>query len=93
MRSLFTRARMAKPTILFIDEIDAIVGKRDFGSGASESHVGVRERVLATLLSEMDGVESAKGVIVVVSLCLFSGRNTNVSRAAFLTRLLRIDRI
>ncbi|TPX45576.1 hypothetical protein SeMB42_g00646 [Synchytrium endobioticum] len=65
VRSLFTRARMAKPTIVFIDEIDAIVGKRDLAGG--ESHVGVRERVLATLLSEMDGVESAKGVIVVAA--------------------------
>ncbi|TPX35012.1 hypothetical protein SmJEL517_g02465 [Synchytrium microbalum] len=67
VRSLFTRARMAKPTIIFIDEIDAIVGKRNFDSNSSESHVGVRERVLATLLSEMDGVESAKGVIVVAA--------------------------
>jgi SpoVK/Ycf46/Vps4 family AAA+-type ATPase len=47
---------------MFIDEIDAIVGKRSLDSSAS----GVQERVLATLLNEMDGIEVLSDVIVVV---------------------------
>ena len=37
------------PSILFLDEIDGIVGKRDTGTSASE-------RVLSTLLNELDGI-------------------------------------
>ncbi|KAK7475129.1 hypothetical protein BaRGS_00033621 [Batillaria attramentaria] len=48
----FQKARALAPSILFLDEIDAIVGKR---SEASSGH-SVQERVLSTLLNEMDGV-------------------------------------
>ncbi|KAL3866473.1 hypothetical protein ACJMK2_043768 [Sinanodonta woodiana] len=48
---VFQRARMAPPSIIFLDEIDSIVGKRSEGG-----HRGVQERVLSTLLNEMDGV-------------------------------------
>ncbi|KAK3609198.1 hypothetical protein CHS0354_003178 [Potamilus streckersoni] len=48
---VFQRARMALPSIIFLDEIDSIVGKRSEGG-----HRGVQERVLSTLLNEMDGV-------------------------------------
>merc|ERR1719322_398618 len=47
---LFRRARAAAPAILFIDEIDALVSARDGKSN------GVQEKVLSTLLNEMDGV-------------------------------------
>ncbi|XP_021913558.1 spermatogenesis-associated protein 5-like protein 1 isoform X2 [Zootermopsis nevadensis] len=47
---LFHRARLGAPTILFIDEIDALVGSR----GHRER--GVQERVLSALLTEMDGI-------------------------------------
>ncbi|PNF38587.1 hypothetical protein B7P43_G03982 [Cryptotermes secundus] len=47
---LFHRARLGAPTILFIDEIDALVGSR----GHREQ--GVQERVLSALLTEMDGI-------------------------------------
>ncbi|KAI8501313.1 spermatogenesis-associated protein 5-like protein 1 [Branchiostoma belcheri] len=48
---VFQRARAASPTIIFLDEIDSLVGKR--GEGVQS---GVQERVLSTLLNEMDGV-------------------------------------
>ncbi|XP_052792321.1 ribosome biogenesis protein SPATA5L1-like isoform X1 [Mya arenaria] len=48
---VFQKARACAPSILFLDEIDSIVGKRS----ASGSR-GVQERVLSTLLNEMDGV-------------------------------------
>ena len=48
---VFTKARAAAPSVLFLDELDAIVGKR---SGSSST--GVESQLLSTLLNEMDGV-------------------------------------
>lgn len=48
----FQKARALAPSILFLDELDSIVGRRSEGSS---SH-SVQERVLSTLLNEMDGV-------------------------------------
>ena len=50
---MFQQARAGAPCILFIDEIDAVVGKRSQDNAAAG---GVHERVLSTLLNEMDGV-------------------------------------
>ncbi|KAK3097831.1 hypothetical protein FSP39_013598 [Pinctada imbricata] len=49
---VFHRARAGAPSIIFLDEVDSIVGKR----GDSTSQRSVQERVLSTLLNEMDGV-------------------------------------
>ena len=49
---MFQKARALSPCILFLDEIDSIVGKRS-GSGSGR---GVQERVLSALLNEMDGI-------------------------------------
>jgi SpoVK/Ycf46/Vps4 family AAA+-type ATPase len=43
---------MGAPSILFIDEVDCVVGKRAEGQASK----GVQERVLSTLLNEMDGI-------------------------------------
>ena len=49
---VFQKARATAPAIVFLDEIDSIVGRRsETGQGR-----GVQERVLSTLLNEMDGV-------------------------------------
>ncbi|GFS18654.1 spermatogenesis-associated protein 5-like protein 1, partial [Elysia marginata] len=48
----FQKARALSPAILFFDEIDSLVGKRSSGGGQSR----VQERVLATMLNEMDGI-------------------------------------
>ena len=61
IRDLFKKARSTAPSIIFLDEIDAMVGNRSQGSDSS----GVQERVLATLLTEMDGVEAAGHVLIV----------------------------
>jgi len=61
VREIFHKARQATPCIILFDEIDALVPLR---SGASsDSHVA--ERVLSQLLSELDGIEELKGVLVV----------------------------
>ena len=64
IRALFAEARRKKPSIVFIDEIDAIGRKRSFGEG------GVRELdlTISALLCELDGVENAnRGVVVVMA--------------------------
>jgi transitional endoplasmic reticulum ATPase len=58
---LFARARQVAPTIIFIDEIDSLAPAR--GSGAGEPQA--TERVVNTLLAEMDGLEEMQSVIVI----------------------------
>lgn len=60
----FTTARSAAPAILFIDELDALVGSRGKEGGGRDGN-GVRERVLCMLLTEMDGVASSEGILVI----------------------------
>jgi len=55
VRELFDRARQASPSIVFLDEIDAVAGRR------GESHE-VTERVVSQLLTELDGLESSPNV-------------------------------
>lgn len=60
LREIFQKARAARPSIIFFDEIDAIASKR-----SSTSHGGVN--VLTTLLNEMDGIEELRNVLVVAA--------------------------
>ena len=61
VRDLFEEAKKNAPCIIFIDEIDAIGKSRDshYGGGNDE-----REQTLNQLLSEMDGFDSSKGIII-----------------------------
>ena len=61
VRDLFSEASKNAPCIIFIDEIDAIGRSRDskYGGGNEE-----REQTLNQLLSEMDGFDSSKGVLI-----------------------------
>jgi transitional endoplasmic reticulum ATPase len=58
---LFARARQVAPTVIFIDEIDSLAPQR--GGGLGEP--AVTERVVNTMLAEMDGLEELQGVVVV----------------------------
>lgn len=62
VRDLFSDAEKNAPCIIFIDEIDAIGKSRDsrYGGGNDE-----REQTLNQLLSEMDGFDSSKGILVI----------------------------
>ena len=62
VRDVFRKARMAAPCIVFFDEIDALAPRR---GGAGDGHLA--ERVVAQLLSEMDGVEELTGVLVLAA--------------------------
>ncbi|GLV29056.1 ATPase AAA [Sphingobium sp. TomTYG75] len=58
---LFARARQVAPTVIFIDELDSLVPAR--GGGLGEP--AVTERVVNTILAEMDGLEELQSVIVI----------------------------
>ncbi|MEW6087327.1 MAG: CDC48 family AAA ATPase [bacterium] len=60
IREVFKTAKQASPCILFFDEIDAILPKR----GSSSADSNVLERIISQFLTEMDGIEELKGVIV-----------------------------
>ena len=63
VREVFRKARQAAPCIIFFDEIDALAPRR--GSAGGNGHVA--ERVVAQLLSEIDGVETLEGVLVLAA--------------------------
>ena len=58
---LFSRARQVAPTVIFIDELDSLVPARGGGMGEPQ----VTERVVNTLLAEMDGLETLQSVVVI----------------------------
>jgi transitional endoplasmic reticulum ATPase len=58
---LFARARQVAPTVIFIDELDSLVPARGGGLGEPQ----VTERVVNTILSEMDGLEELGSVVVI----------------------------
>ena len=60
VREIFRKARQTAPTILFFDEIDALVPRR-----SAEGNGHVSERVVNQMLTEMDGLESLQDVVVI----------------------------
>jgi transitional endoplasmic reticulum ATPase len=60
VRELFRRAREAAPTLVFLDEIDALAPVRGQASDG-----GTTDRVVAALLTELDGVEDLRNVVVI----------------------------
>ena len=63
VRSLYKQALENTPCIVFIDEIDAIGKKRDGHGGGNDE----REQTLNQLLSEMDGFDSSKGIVILAA--------------------------
>ena len=64
VRDLFANARKRSPAIIFIDEIDAIGGRRGPGGFGSNDE---REQTLNQLLSDMDGFEAGASVVVMAA--------------------------
>ena len=84
VRDLFKQASEKAPCIVFIDEIDTIGKKRDGASGMGGNDE--REQTLNQLLTEMDGFDAAKGVIILAAT------NRPESLDPALTRPGRFDR-
>lgn len=82
VKMLFSKARRRKPCIVFIDEFDSIGEKRSYaGSGIDKEN----NRLITTLLNEMDGFASSTGVLVIAAT------NTYQSLDAALVRPGRFD--
>ena len=64
VREVFHKARQAAPCIVFFDEIDALASTRASGG---HQDAGVGGRVLSQLLTELDGIEELKGVLVLAA--------------------------
>jgi AAA family ATPase, CDC48 subfamily len=62
VREVFRRARQAAPCVIFFDEIDSIAPVRGIGGDSM-----VTERVVSQLLTEMDGIQSLQGVVVLAA--------------------------
>jgi transitional endoplasmic reticulum ATPase len=60
VREVFRKARQAAPCVVFFDELDAIAPHR-----GSEGDAHVTERVISQMLTELDGLEDLKGVVVI----------------------------
>ena len=65
VRDLFKEAKKAAPSIVFIDELDAVGGSRVSGDGGFSGGNDEREQTLNQILTEMDGFDSSTGVIVI----------------------------
>ncbi|MCW2524723.1 MAG: ATP-dependent metalloprotease FtsH [Frankiales bacterium] len=63
VRDLFVQARKLSPSIIFIDEIDAIGQRRGTGIGGNDE----REQTLNQLLAEMDGFDPSTGVVIIAA--------------------------
>ncbi|XP_002737071.1 ATPase family gene 2 protein homolog A-like [Saccoglossus kowalevskii] len=83
VREVFRKARAASPAIVFFDEIDALASSRGGSSGSGQ----VTDRVLAQLLTELDGIEKLTDVTIVAA----TNRPDVIDKA--LLRPGRIDRI
>jgi transitional endoplasmic reticulum ATPase len=62
VRETFRKARLASPSVIFLDELDAVVPARGLGA---DSHV--TERVVSQILTELDGLEELNNVIVIAA--------------------------
>jgi transitional endoplasmic reticulum ATPase len=63
IKELFTQARQAQPCVIFIDEIDTIAPAR----GSNQNDSGISDRLIGQMLTELDGIGSAEGILVVAA--------------------------
>jgi SpoVK/Ycf46/Vps4 family AAA+-type ATPase len=67
LRESFRKARFAAPSIIFVDELDMLVGKRGSSGSGENSSDNTSGRLLSTFLNEMDGLELAGGILVLAT--------------------------
>lgn len=85
IREVFRRARQASPCIIFFDEIDSLAPVRALGGGN-----GVSERVVSQLLTELDGIQSLTGVVVLAATNRMDMVDPALLRAGRFDKLLYI---
>jgi len=85
VREVFRRARQASPCIIFFDEIDALAPLRGLGGDSQ-----VSERVVSQLLTELDGIQSLSGVVVLAATNRMDMVDPALLRAGRFDKLLYI---
>jgi len=85
VREVFRRARQASPCIIFFDEIDSLAPLRGLGGDSM-----VTERVVSQLLTEMDGIQSLSGVVVLAATNRMDMVDPALLRAGRFDKLLYI---
>jgi len=88
VRSLFKRAQKASPSILFIDEIDALGKQRSQGFTFNNDEV---EQTLNQLLASMDGVVGNKNVLVVAATNRFEILDKALTRPGRFDRIVKVE--
>lgn len=91
VRDLFEQAREKAPCIIFIDELDAVGKSRSSGRGMLMSN-DEREQTLNQLLTEMDGFDTSKGVIIMAATNTPEVLDPALLRAGRFDRQVVIDR-
>jgi transitional endoplasmic reticulum ATPase len=86
IREIFRKARQVAPCIVFFDEADAIAPTRGEGSGDAM----VTERVISQLLTELDGLEELKNVVVVAATNRPDMLDAALLRAGRFDKLIRL---
>ena len=89
VRTLFKKARDNKPCVIFIDEIDAVGGKRGYGfnSGGNDE----REQTLNQILTNMDGFDKESGIIVLGATNRADTLDPALKRAGRFDRKIKIN--
>ncbi|MDG6916214.1 MAG: CDC48 family AAA ATPase [Nitrososphaerota archaeon] len=85
IREVFRRARQASPCVIFFDEIDALAPTRGMGGDSM-----VTERVVSQLLTELDGVQSLQGVVVLAATNRIDIVDPALVRAGRFDKLIQI---
>ena len=85
VREVFRRARQASPCVIFFDEIDALAPVRGLGGDSM-----VTERVVSQLLTELDGIQSLAGVVVLAATNRMDMVDPALLRAGRFDKLLYI---
>ncbi|KAK9761040.1 Ribosome biogenesis ATPase rix7 [Basidiobolus ranarum] len=85
VRQVFARARASSPCVVFFDELDALCARRD------DSQSEASARVVNTLLTEMDGVESRKQVFIIAATNRPDIIDPAILRPGRLDKLLYVD--
>ena len=92
VRELFRAARENAPSIVFIDEIDAVARKRRSGAQASEGSAEEQNQALNQLLTEMDGFAPVEGTIVIAATNRPDDLDAALLRPGRFDRAISVDR-
>lgn len=87
IRELFTKARLASPCVIFIDEIDTLTPAR----GSYTGDAGVSDRIVGQLLTELDGVQTSSNILLITATNRPDAIDPALLRSGRLDLQLKVD--